>query len=131
MGHFLQAFFKFFKLVTDFLCHLLRVLQLVMCIFFPDNFPGLENGCHQEYTTYYPIQDMLVIVDAAGDQQSTEYKQAVPDKRSQANTDNIGIVVIIPRQQDFFGKQYRAPSKPEWDLNGVDRTHGHTQEKFG
>src|SRR5689334_14322327 len=104
------------------------MIDMMLCILFPDHFPNLDQGCQSKYSTNHPVQDILVVVDLIGDQLASENKYTVADQGSYADSNNIGVVMTCFRQQYFFREQNRTPSKPERDLDGIDSAHHQSKQ---
>lgn len=107
----------------------LNMTDLIHCVLVPQYFDQLNDGGEQENATDYPVEVLFAVGNTAHEPLAAKNKHAVPHKGSNANANDVAVVLCFYRFQDFLGKQYSAPAKPKGNLHGIDGTHEHTQQK--
>src|SRR3954470_13216657 len=70
---------------------------------------------------------MLVRIDLICNQLSTKNENTIAHQSSQANADDVKVVVAGFRQQYFLRKKNGTPAKPERNLYGVHSAHHKSQ----
>jgi hypothetical protein len=89
----------------------------------PEHFPGLDDGGECKNAANDRMYDLLVVPQFANQQLTAQNEQGVTDERPETNARDIGIEMTFTGFQHSLAEQYRAPAKPERNLNRIHRTH--------
>jgi hypothetical protein len=76
----------------------LSLIQLTPRILLRCHTPAMNDGCKSENATNDPVEHMLIIADAVGDQNTAKDEDTVANKGTDTDARDIGIVMIGPGQ---------------------------------
>src|SRR5437868_531923 len=112
-----------FKFLIESFLYPIRICQLLNRVFFLQHFYNLQDTCHEEYSSNHPTHNILVPTNGICDQYAAKYKEAIANKCSDTNSQNINVIMVLSGLKYFFCKQNRTPPKPKWYLSRAYCTH--------
>src|SRR4026209_579796 len=92
-----KSFFELSDLSFYFFSQLFGMIQLMCCILFAPHLPNLYQGSHQEYSTNYPIEDILVVANLISNDLAAENKDKVANKSSNTYPNYVNVIMVITR----------------------------------